>query len=962
MNRPVSANRSPFAILCAVAFAVAAAPLHADVRIDAADIQAGPPWQLERNVTGVNNSTVLAAPAALECVELTVDPGLSGPHRIVVGLHYRATEGDRRYYGAAVQIRLDGEPYRILMEPTETAEERVFKTADLTGREVVLSTLSERPAFVDYLRFEPVSQAELAAVRAARAAPFEKDVVAIDDVNVWMWLYTTRSEWDFRDNVGQHYSAGFNRLYWMANAGAVFYHTDVGTRYERDTREFTPRSGYMVENFRPLETGIEAAHSLGMEIFGWYRLNNNFASTRDLEEFGPGLNSEFFMQHPEFRLIGRNGKPNPSKYSFAYPEVRQYVQAICVEMVEKGVDGLMLDLLRHPPLAGYEPPLIDGYRQQFGVDPRTIAASDVNEFTRWSAYRARHSFTQFVIELSEQLRAAGRSVPIGLRCSLAPFAWNRDSGMDVEDLVKRGLIRELCLMNGYLSRPELLHRPHEIAAVSEPYFALCKDRDVKMICGLHGRSPSELVTYARFIHEAGYDGIAYYETDVWATKPAYIAAFRKLKTRLHVTEPWLTSSSSEQDLMVPWKAAVPGASWWQLNLPDTRTLESLRFRCTPDDVDIDVLASEDINGARWKSLGIPDRQGDSRSLVLPQPAPVRRLRLAFPEAAGAQAGLSEATMTFDGNALHIGEQHDGTVEITSHKQGQTVKPGEVFEASVRGNPERSAVEFFWDGAPIRVEKQAPFTWYTPNTLRPGRHRLKVRLRENPLAPSVDEITVTVAGDPPGFGPIPEGMAVVARETFDELTEGRCDSLPSGWEFTRGYGPEETHDRPDGYAEVVLAGGSNALHLVWPGTGPRMKLHLRSDTPIEQGAAEFDIMIPEVRRPVLAGIGEDAELNMALYLVDKGGRMTYNNGRNSHQQFDPPISATAGIWRRIRWEWNADTKEQRIFVDDLQRPVAEDKGIRRAFSGGADNVMFFFFEGQPGELFIDNVRLMRRAER
>ena len=938
-----------------LSLAILVSAVSADTFIDAKQIEPVAPWTVCTDVKGAREGTLLVAPAALAIRELEVNPGLSGPHRIHIGLHYKKTAGDQRYYGGAMHVRLDGETYRVLMESRRPFAEHAFKAADMTNRRIVLATLSERPAAVDYIRFEPLTAAEFAKAETRRAAPHEMDVVGINDVNVWMWLYTTRSEWDFRDTIGQHVHAGFNRVYWMANAGAIFYHTDVGTRYQRDKRGFTPRSGYMVENFRPLESGVKAAHEMGVKILGWYRLNNNFASKQTLAELGPGLNSEFFMSHPEYLLLRANGKADSSKYSFAYPAVRDYVRALCVEMVQKGVDGLMLDLLRHPPLAGYEPPLIDGYLKEHGVDPRRIKPADKAEFARWSAYRARHSFTQFVIDLAAELRRIGKPVPIGLRCSLARFSWNRDNGMDVEDLVKRGLIGELCLMNGYLSRPELLHRPHEIAAAAEPYFRLTKGRDVKLICGLHGRGPGETLTYGRFAHDAGFDGVAIYESDVYATKPDHVRAYRQLKDRLTVAEPWLTASASARDRLIPWRASGAEPGWWQLNLPATRALRELTLRFAGPVANAQVLTCADVNGNTWEKLG---SRSDTQEVKLSlKPArPLRRIRLELPQAAGTPPALSHAEFAFTDGKLMVGEQRDGRIHISSHKSRSTVKPGAVFKVEIRGNPSRSNVAFIWDGSQIHLERDAPFTWYTPKTLRPGRHRLKVRLTDTTLSPSVDEIEVIVEGKEPGLGPVPKGMTVVAAQDFEGLPEGLCDELPTGWYFTRGYGKEETRLLPDGSAEVALVGGSRALHLRWPGTGPRMKLHLATGRPLQAGAVEFDFMVPEVRRQVLAGIAEGSGLNLALYLVDNGKRMTYNNGKNSHQRFDPDQLARTGQWRHVRWEWGAGG-QQRIYIDGSATPQADGKGVRKKLRRGADSVLFFFFENQPAELYIDNVRIL-----
>jgi hypothetical protein len=399
---------------------------------DASRCDYSPPWKLETGKNGALDGNILRISPQLQPHEIRLQPNLKGPYKIFVGLHYEKTDNrDEKYYGPAVMARLDNDVHRLFLSSNKPFAEVEFKSADMTGRTLVLASLSERPALIDYVRFEPIDPARFQDDEKKRLAPHQKDVVSISDVNVWMWRYTSRSEQDFRDIVGQQRFAGFNRIYWMANAGALFYHTGVGTPFLGDKRPHTRRSGYMVENFRPLESGVKYSHEMGMEIWGWYRLNNNFASQQELEAYGTGLNSEFFMSHPEFRLIRADGRADVSKYSFAYPEVRAYVRAICVEMVRKGVDGLMFDLLRHPPLAGYEPPLVDGYQKLHGIDPRSISKTDTASYAQWTSYRARHSFTQFVIELKEELAQLGLSVPICIRCSLGPIAWNREQGMDV---------------------------------------------------------------------------------------------------------------------------------------------------------------------------------------------------------------------------------------------------------------------------------------------------------------------------------------------------------------------------------------------------------------------------------------------------------------------------------------------------------------------------------------------------
>ncbi len=914
------------------------------------------PWQLQNNVSGAFGGHLLASQAQLIPSAVRLSPKLKGTYKIFIGLHYKKVDlKDEKYYGPGVLARLDNESYRIFLNTSKAFTEVEFKVADMTGRTLILESISERPAYLDYVRFEPVSQETFQDIEKKRLSPHQKDLFGFHDVNVWLWRYTSRSDQDFRDMIGQHLWAGFNKVYWMANAGALFYNSQVGTPYGGDNRPFTPRSGYMVKHFNPLEEGVKAARDMGLELWGWYRLNNNFGSTTDLKTYGPGLNSEFFMQHPEYRLVRADGSIDPSKYSFAYPEVRAYVRRICVEMVQKGVTGLMLDLLRHPPLAGYEPPLIKGYRQQYGVDPRSILPTDIAAYAQWTSYRARNSFTQFMIELSNDLKRLGISVPLGIRCGLAPFAWNREQGMDVEDLVQRGLLREICLMNGYLSKTQFILEPAQIASASQPYFDLCQGRQIRLICGLHGRSPTETLEYTKFIDQTGYAGVAIYESGTQLNRPQYLKIFRKLKFRQTIDSPWISASSAKNKQLVPWRPVyAPDGAWWQLNLPQSDRLKQIALRFNPAPAtQPEITVSED--GYNWQQIsGKPQPDRDWLSIATDLPAQMVRVTLAGSETETPRLVQSRFDFQVAGN-INVGEVKDGRVRIAKLSNGAEVKPGVNFEADVMGSPETSKVEFYWDDVMIRTEHETPYTWFTDSSLRPGLHTLKVRLADTPLAPSIDEIKVRVVGEKAFPVQLSTSERIITFEDFDSLPEGSTE-LPEGWYFSKGLYKTYTRGKAKGSVRVEQTGGSKALHITWSGIEPRMYVNLDFGELVAKGMVEFDVMVPDSRYQRLAGLFEGPEINLAMYLVDRGGRMTYNSGVQSHQNFSPPVMAKPNIWRHVKWEWDSVRTHQTIYIDDMQTPLVDGPGIRKQPQRGIDRFGFFFFENQPAEIIIDNVKV------
>ena len=62
------------------------------------------------------------------------------------------------------------------------------------------------------------------------------------------------------------------------------------------------------------------------------------------------------------------------------------------------MDGVCLLFNRRMPLVEYEPPVVEGFQQEYGLDPRGLPADDA----RWLAYRAR-TLTGFMRELRAAL-------------------------------------------------------------------------------------------------------------------------------------------------------------------------------------------------------------------------------------------------------------------------------------------------------------------------------------------------------------------------------------------------------------------------------------------------------------------------------------------------------------------------------------------------------------------------------
>ena len=146
-------------------------------------------------------------------------------------------------------------------------------------------------------------------------------------------------------------------------------------------------------------------------------------------------NSTFWWNHPEFRQLDANGKML-TKFSFAFPEVREFKLAILREVVLQEIDGINLDFQRHPEFFGFEEPMARAFKEMYGVESASVPATD----PRWIPLR--YGFmTSFVRDVRKLLDDAGRLKGRHLGLSVR-IDWRKYPlwGCDIETWLKEGML------------------------------------------------------------------------------------------------------------------------------------------------------------------------------------------------------------------------------------------------------------------------------------------------------------------------------------------------------------------------------------------------------------------------------------------------------------------------------------------------------------------------------------------
>jgi hypothetical protein len=146
-----------------------------------------------------------------------------------------------------------------------------------------------------------------------------------------------------------------------------------------------------------------SCHEAGVACYASLRMNGDYAEATWDGLLAKCMNSRFWWQHPELRVVNVQGK-STNTFSFAYPAVREFKLSILREVVQQDIDGINLDFQRHPNFFGAEEPMVSAFKARYGIEAAGIALDD----PRWTPLRYEH-MTMFVREVRALLDDAGKA-------------------------------------------------------------------------------------------------------------------------------------------------------------------------------------------------------------------------------------------------------------------------------------------------------------------------------------------------------------------------------------------------------------------------------------------------------------------------------------------------------------------------------------------------------------------------
>ncbi len=471
-------------------------------------------WQVVPYETAEFSGRMLIAGPETEAPPVTVPLGVSGWHRIFLGLWSNWTEdlARVRLTGDSAFVKVNREAEQGSFADNYSLDERYWKSADLTGQDLVVGQQSaglSQPAYVAYIRLEPLDDEEVASLVADREDSSNRRLICMNDgfSDFGRFRPTSREEiWEYLEPFRD---TDFQKMLWCPGAGGdvLTYPSAIGSLTGSKTRDF-PRvvDRNIAESMQILagagidtvETVVEYGHSVGLEVHISQRMEA-FQCCPPFEDYFTG---EFYLSHPQWRCVDIDGR-EIARMSYAFPEVRELLLRVFRELATRyDIDGVNPIFNRGAPFLLYEAPLVEGFQSETGLDARELAEDD----ERYLHYRAR-VMTGFMAELRQAMQEIGeaRGRPLEISAHVLNDAEsNLFYGLDVQTWVEQGLI------------DNLIPYPWRDDEIDVGYFAqLTRNSAVQYYPEIMPRTmpPEEFRTRALENYSAGADGLCFWDTN-----------------------------------------------------------------------------------------------------------------------------------------------------------------------------------------------------------------------------------------------------------------------------------------------------------------------------------------------------------------------------------------------------------------------------------------------------------------
>ena len=367
-----------------------------------------------------------------------------------------------------LRLRLSGEESLQTVEvPEELRTERVhdssvfiyetvWKDAELTGREVILAAANDAgdfPAALAYIRLEPVDKIGGEPLPKAEPAPVPQPqaecgvdpsrkvahpLAITEDGHGIFGESVHSSPDDLLEPFDEIPDGSCLRMLLWGNGEADIcnYPTKVGNErgFSGFRTEWYARWNQNAENWKKdgwdsLRMIREYTRKRNWELQVYIRMQ----AFKSPFPFDRMVRSDFLEAHPQYHCLDRHGQ-RIGRLSYAYPEVRQHMLDLIREIAGYDPEGVCFCFIRGLPMVHYEPIMVSGFREKYGVDARELGETD----ERWLDYQGE-VLTSFVKKAKDILGPGQRLSAIVPGNRFDCERW----GLDVAAWLREGVVDDL---------------------------------------------------------------------------------------------------------------------------------------------------------------------------------------------------------------------------------------------------------------------------------------------------------------------------------------------------------------------------------------------------------------------------------------------------------------------------------------------------------------------------------------
>ena len=195
-------------------------------------------WQAVDYETQNFKGVMLMTTPETSAAELTLKLKVKGWYSVYLGLY-------RIYPEDAIRVKLSGDTTTSLVKADknyDVLEELYWKTADLTGQDIVFKQPSLHPAscYIAFVKLIPLNDVEVENYKKENFRKDTKKLIALNDGHGVFYSKKPTSEEELIEDIEPYRNSDFGKLFWCIGAGGdnFTFVNDLGRLYGEGLEAF----------------------------------------------------------------------------------------------------------------------------------------------------------------------------------------------------------------------------------------------------------------------------------------------------------------------------------------------------------------------------------------------------------------------------------------------------------------------------------------------------------------------------------------------------------------------------------------------------------------------------------------------------------------------------------------------------------------------------------------------------